>query len=488
MRWIRFLFKESLLLPLGGALLSALAAMGHAAVPTNPVSAYQAGYHKEAVPGLEALAKQRNPGAQAYLCEAYLTGNGTWRRAEPPEVCFDAARAGVPLAMGLVGGHYLFAEKALPEVQRARKIVDEAAAQGDARAVRLQGDMRFYGIIVQRKDTVEAASFYQRAYSLGDRRAGTMLGIMYLFGHPPMPIDYAKAHEFLSRAAEGGDSMAQYHLGELYDYGVGVEMDLRRAEELYRRSAERRYVPAQLRLGERYRSRSDPAFKRAAAELLRDAGELGSVSAQYQYAMMMHNGELGAVDPAEVVRWWRACALQNNVECRFRLAAMHATGRGVPVNYPEAIRWLYLNLGESGWAADRSRILLGAMVAEGVAPGTPISMAQGFVGQAAKSTEPGVAEDAKKVLAGLDRAERSRRTAASRPADNSAGAAIIAAFIALALLSNSSGASSDRCFENRMQDCISPFCTSISQQSSATRLIREQCMDDCRARARRQCP
>jgi TPR repeat protein len=63
--------------------------------------------------------------------------------------------------------------------------------------------------------------------------------------------DRAKAElQALAVAAEGGDADAQVRLGAALEYGqLGSDVDLERAERLYRQAADAGYSQAQLELG-----------------------------------------------------------------------------------------------------------------------------------------------------------------------------------------------------------------------------------------------
>ena len=52
-------------------------------------------------------------------------------------------------------------------------------------------------------------------------------------------------YDFEQRAMRGnGDRLAEFYLGYMYKHGKGVAQDLEKAEEWYRKAAERGYVPA----------------------------------------------------------------------------------------------------------------------------------------------------------------------------------------------------------------------------------------------------
>jgi len=94
--------------------------------------------------------------------------------------------------------------------------------------------------------------------------------------------DYRAAYEEWLPLAELGDAEAQYNLGVMYDEGAGIERDLARAAEWYRKAAEQGFVDAQINLGMMYYhgqgfSRDDAEaakwFERAASQGDREAAD-----------------------------------------------------------------------------------------------------------------------------------------------------------------------------------------------------------------------
>lgn len=105
--------------------------------------------------------------------------------------------------------------------------------------------------------------------------------------------------------AESGHVDAQFNMGLLYDNGVGVERDLARAAEWYRRAAEAGDRTAQSYLGEMYA-----------------------------------RGHGVETDYAEAVEWYRKAALQRDGLAAYNLGILYASGRGVPVDDIYAYAWL----------------------------------------------------------------------------------------------------------------------------------------------------
>ena len=71
----------------------------------------------------------------------------------------------------------------------------------------------------------------------------------YADGEMGMPQDFAKAHELFLRAGELGCAEGYYNLGHSYDYGMGVEVDKKKATYFYELAAMNGSVNARHNLG-----------------------------------------------------------------------------------------------------------------------------------------------------------------------------------------------------------------------------------------------
>jgi TPR repeat protein len=117
--------------------------------------------------------------------------------------------------------------------------------------------------------------------------------------------DYQAAiHEWLPYAAEN-DPRALFNLGQIYRLGLGVEKDLAKAEQYYRRAADLGHVGAQGNLGSLYFEREPP-------------------------------------EGAEAVRYWRLAARGGDPRSQYLLGIQYFNGDHVPRDYVVAHAWLGL--------------------------------------------------------------------------------------------------------------------------------------------------
>lgn len=114
--------------------------------------------------------------------------------------------------------------------------------------------------------------------------------------------DYAKAVEEWRGPAVAGDADAQFNLGQAYKLGRGVPVDLKQAEEWYRRAAVQGHPQAE----ENYGLALFQNNKRAeAVQWLEKAANRGEPRAQFVLGTMFFNGDAVERD------WVRAYALIN---------------------------------------------------------------------------------------------------------------------------------------------------------------------------------
>ena len=83
-----------------------------------------------------------------------------------------------------------------------------------------------------------ALQLWQRAADAGEGWALGRLGDRYLNGYGGVIRDYPTAVHYLQRSVEKGYHWGMVKLGHCYELGLGVPVDLDRAEELYRKATE----------------------------------------------------------------------------------------------------------------------------------------------------------------------------------------------------------------------------------------------------------
>ncbi|QIW15430.1 hypothetical protein A4G20_03340 [Pasteurellaceae bacterium RH1A] len=92
-------------------------------------------------------------------------------------------------------------------------------------------------------DVAASIQWLERAASQNDLDSQTLLARFYKDGQI-VTQDYAKAAQWAELAALQGSAAARYYLGNIYHFGQGREVNLNRAFELYKQSADQGYLDA----------------------------------------------------------------------------------------------------------------------------------------------------------------------------------------------------------------------------------------------------
>ncbi|RQO54356.1 sel1 repeat family protein [Paucibacter sp. KBW04] len=193
--------KTAALSPLLLALCISLMAMTPSRADTmaQALAAYEAGDSKTAAQLFQGLSAQQLPLADYNLAMMHL-------RAELPQ----------------------------PEPQKARRLLERAAAHRLVRAELALG--QFYEMGLQSKtgksDLAQANRWYARAAEHGSVDAQVALATAFYLGRGIAKNEVQAAHWFRA-AANGGDVGAQYLLASMYETGLGLAPDLRLARYWY---------------------------------------------------------------------------------------------------------------------------------------------------------------------------------------------------------------------------------------------------------------
>jgi TPR repeat protein/S1-C subfamily serine protease len=176
--------------------------------------------------------------------------------------------------------------------------------------------------------------------------------------------NYVKALKELLPLAKQGDAKAERILGEMYAGGNGVDRDYAAAADWYRRSAGQNYGPAMADLGDLYfYGRGMLEQPKIALGWYRRGAELGDPAAEYDYALMFHDGSAGVKqDFATAMSWFLRAAGQGDAPALNMVGYMHDIGEGVPESPQEAVRW-YRKAADKGF--DVAEYNLGIMYQNG---------------------------------------------------------------------------------------------------------------------------
>ncbi|MCC6735399.1 MAG: sel1 repeat family protein [Bauldia sp.] len=152
------------------------------------------------------------------------------------------------------------------------------------------------------------------------------------------------AIDAIQYAADQGYVRARWMLGHIYAEGQGVPEDDRAAFDIFAtivdqyarenpRGPDAAFIAdAFVALGDYYRGGAvaPTDYERARQLYLHAATYFASPAAQYELALMFYDGEIGAADQVQAVRWARLAAENGSPQAQALLGHMLFEGQGVP--------------------------------------------------------------------------------------------------------------------------------------------------------------
>ena len=173
------------------------------------------------------------------------------------------------------------------------------------------------------------------------------LGLLYLHGEA-VERNPAKAAAFLAKAAKGGIAQARHELALLHLKEEGVEYDAEYAIRLLQSASDDGYVASSVSLAELYLFGSHcPRDTDKAVELLYQAVSENEPAAMY-YLAYIYDREPEFLNSFEAAYWYRRAADYGHFKSQIRLAALYATGSGVPLCLETARAFLRVAMESSG--------------------------------------------------------------------------------------------------------------------------------------------
>lgn len=304
----------------------------------------------------EAAAQIGYAAAQTALAVLYETGEGVpENRDRAIELYRQAIADDHPVALRRLAA-LRFTDGAVDEaIALCRRAVDA----GDVEAILLLGKAYENGSGTE-QDFAKAEELYLKALEKGSDSARTALEelepdfqfrrAIELLEGVVCPCDIAQARSWLAKAADRGHVHAMARLAMLLEDGLGGEVDVPRAIELYEAADSQHSAVAALRLGCLYfRGRKVPcddakavdAFKRAAAGLEQcpESEKWQVVYAWYYLAQMYHLGQGVVRDPLLAARFYRVAAQLGNIPACKALALCYRDGIGVGASPETSARW-----------------------------------------------------------------------------------------------------------------------------------------------------
>lgn len=262
--------------------------------------------------------------------EAFDTGSGThaddvWTGATSPIAAprpsaIRYALVGIFFLFLFAGGGWLFVEFSSTERLAPRQIVAERKAPPEA--TRPEQAKSAPDAAPALRDEVRTGIALAKA---GNAKAQHDLGMLHLEGRF-VKKDSAEAAKWFERAAVQGLANAQFNLGVLYERGEGVAQNDRLAFFWYQSAAEKGMARAQHNLATAYAEGKGIAKNYPkAVEWFTKSAMAGLGASQYSLAMIYERGlATGTPDLAQARNWYEKAVAQGDAQASERLAAINA--------------------------------------------------------------------------------------------------------------------------------------------------------------------
>lgn len=222
-------------------------------------------------------------------------------------------------------------------VLEAHKIVKKLVSNGSADAMFYLADCYGQGRLGLQVDTKEAFTLYQSAAKAGHPASAYRTAVCCEMGHEEgggTKKDPLKAVQWYRRAAALGDTPAMYKMGMILSKGLlGQQKNLGEAINMLKRAADRANEENPHALHELALIYAEPESDRVirdegyAAQLFRQAGELGYKFSQFRLGQACEYGLLGyPVDARASIAWYTRAAAQEEHQSELALSGWYLTG------------------------------------------------------------------------------------------------------------------------------------------------------------------
>jgi TPR repeat protein len=185
------------------------------------------------------------------------------------------------------------------------------------------------------QDAKVALKWLTKSAEQGDVNAQLMIANLLHEGKG-VTKNETEAFKWFTQAAEGENPDAQYNLGLMYLEGDGVTRDVEEAYKWLKKSARQGHSDAQLTIGNLlYEGKIFDKDIKTATKLFRLAAKQNNIHAQ----MIMGEMYIREQNDKKALKWIKMAAEHENSDAQFMLGQMYAKGKGVKLDYVEAIKW-----------------------------------------------------------------------------------------------------------------------------------------------------
>jgi len=304
-------------------------------------------------------AEKGDVDAQRIIGAMYLNGDGIESDLTKGfEWTQKAAVQGDSSAQNNLGNYYRNKQN---ESGKAIDWYQNAVAQRNAYAEYNLGRMLKNGLEITTKVidvdglNKSAIDWLKSSSEKGDSRAQKKLGDIYLSGEG-IQKDLNKSFELYRKAALQGNVFAKGSLGRMYFYGYGTQKDTLKAYAWIEEAAEENYDLAQITLGWMYSSGEGvPKNPNRSFELIQNLAMHGNFDAMGILGWKYFTGDGVEKNTDKAFSWFLKSANEGNAVAQSNLGLMYAKGDGVFKDYIKSIEW-YIKASSKGFSTAQNNL------------------------------------------------------------------------------------------------------------------------------------
>jgi TPR repeat protein len=224
--------------------------------------------------------------------------------------------------------------------QKAFLDCKEAAEKGVASCQALLGTLYKYGNGVQQDNNL-SLKWLQSAADQGDPGGLEILGDTLVSGFNGVPKNIALAHDLFVKSSIRGNTWADNQLGGMYRYGIHVTKNLADASRFFQFAADKGNPAAQANLADMYRLGDGvPKNPDLAFQWAMKSSEKKWPAGLNQLGILFRDGVGVRQDSERAIALFKEAASSRSPISFSNLGRMYLVGTGIPVNIPEARKWL----------------------------------------------------------------------------------------------------------------------------------------------------
>ncbi|MDP4813475.1 MAG: serine/threonine-protein kinase [Saprospiraceae bacterium] len=193
-------------------------------------------YFLEALEGVKKLADNGDPEALGNIGYMYLNGSGIVENNKLAyEYYLKSANTGYTYSMNMIAACYLFGYGVDKNINETIKWLEKSANIGNPQAQNKLGHLFIFGDNDEIKiDVNKGVELIKKAAHQNYSPALNSLANLYFDGEY-LPKDYKKHFELVNKAFkfDEGNYNAIENLGDIYQFGIGTEINYKKAEDFY---------------------------------------------------------------------------------------------------------------------------------------------------------------------------------------------------------------------------------------------------------------